>query len=82
MKENKCKCISNATQETTFKFSSTLNVAFSIEYIIKHNIPINDAIHLYAALTRKTSIDEFIWSDKNLKQTAEREGFKILEPEE
>jgi predicted nucleic acid-binding protein len=60
----------------------TLNVAFSIEYILKHNIPINDAIHLYAALARKSSIDEFICSDKNLKRAAEREGFKIFDPEQ
>lgn len=60
----------------------TLNVAFSIEYILKHNIPINDAIHLYAALARKSSIDEFICSDKNLKRAAEGEGFKIFHPEE
>jgi predicted nucleic acid-binding protein len=60
----------------------TLNVAFSIEYILKHNIPINDAIHLYAALARKSSIDEFICSDKNLKRAAEGEGFKIFDPEE
>ncbi|MCL0075249.1 type II toxin-antitoxin system VapC family toxin [Thermodesulfovibrionales bacterium] len=60
----------------------TLTVAFSIEYILKHNIPINDAVHLYAALGRKSSIDEFICSDKNLKRAAEKEGFKILDPEE
>jgi len=59
----------------------TLNVAFSIEYILKHHIPINDAIHLYAALARKSSIDEFICSDKNLKRTAEEEDFKIFDPE-
>ena len=60
----------------------TLNVAFSIEYILKDNIPINDAIHLYAALARKSSIDEYICSDKNLKRAAEGEGFKIFDPEE
>ncbi len=60
----------------------TLNVAFSIEYILKHNIPINDAIHLYAALARKSSIDEFICSDKNLKRAAEGEGFKLFDPEQ
>jgi predicted nucleic acid-binding protein len=60
----------------------TLNVAFSIEYILKHHIPINDAIHLYAALARRSSIDEFICSDKNLKRAAEEEDFKIFDPEE
>ena len=60
----------------------TLNIAFSIEYILKHNIPINDAIHLYAALARKSSIDEFVCSDKNLKRAAEGEGFNIFDPEE
>lgn len=60
----------------------TLNVAFSIDYILKHHIPINDAIHLYAALARKSSIDEFICSDKNLKRAAEEEDFKIFDPEE
>ncbi len=60
----------------------TLNVAFSIEYILKHNIPINDAIHLYAALARKSSIDEFICSDKNLNRAAGKEGFQIFNPEQ
>ena len=60
----------------------TLNIAFSIEYILKHNIPINDSIHLYAALARKSSIDEFICSDKNLKRAAGREGFTIFDPEQ
>jgi predicted nucleic acid-binding protein len=60
---------------------NTLSVAFSIEYILKHNIPINDAIHLYTALVRKPSIEEFICSDKNLKKAAKEEGFKILDPE-
>ena len=60
----------------------TVNVAFSIEYMLKHNIPINDAIHLYAALACKSSIDEFVCSDKNLKRAAEGEGFNIFDPEE
>lgn len=60
----------------------TLSVAFSIEYILKHNISINDAIHLYAALVRKSSIEEFICSDQNLKRAAEGEGFRIFDPEE
>jgi len=59
-----------------------MNFGFSIEYILNHNIPINDAIHLYAALARKSSIDEFICSDKNLKRATEGEGFKIFDPEE
>lgn len=60
----------------------TLDVAFSIEYVLKHNIPINDAIHLYAALARKPSVDEFICSDENLKRAAEDEEFKTFDPEE
>ena len=59
-----------------------LFIMFSIEHIIKHHIPINDAIHLYTALTYKPEIEEFICSDENLIKAAEEEGLKVLNPEE
>ncbi len=58
-----------------------LFLTFSIEYIIKHHIAINDAIHLYTALTWAPEIDQFICSDKNLIKAAESENLKILNPD-
>jgi len=53
---------------------------FSIDFITKHHIPINDAIHLYTALT--SPIEEFICSDKLLNQAAKKEGLNVFDPEE
>ena len=54
----------------------------SIDFIVKHHIPINDAIHLYTALTLTPKIEEFICSDDILNKAAEKEGLKIFNPEE
>lgn len=58
-----------------------LFITFSIEFIIKHHISINDAIHLYTALSWTPGIDEFVCSDENLIRAAENEGLEILNPE-
>lgn len=61
---------------------NSLVIAFSIELILKHNITINDAIHLYTALTYKPEIDEFVCADNILLGAAEKEGLKVFNPEE
>ncbi len=58
-----------------------LFITFSIEFIIKHHISINDAIHLYTALSWTPGIDEFVCSDENLNRAAKNEGLSILNPE-
>ncbi len=58
-----------------------LFIMFSIDFIIKHHIPINDAIHLYTALTYKPDITEFVCSDVNLLKAARKEGLKVFNPE-
>ena len=42
---------------------SPLSIVFSIEQILKHHVSINDALHIYTALTSKYAIDEFVSSD-------------------
>jgi predicted nucleic acid-binding protein len=59
----------------------TLVFMLSVEFIIKHHIPINDAIHLYTALSYKTELSEFICSDQNLLKAAKVEGLKVNNPE-
>ncbi|MDI6655078.1 MAG: type II toxin-antitoxin system VapC family toxin, partial [Candidatus Hydrothermarchaeota archaeon] len=61
---------------------NSLFVTFSIEYIIKHHIAINDALHLYTAMTWAPQIEEFVCSDENLLKAAEKEGLRIYNPEE
>lgn len=57
-------------------------IMFSIEFVMKHHIPINDAIHLYTALTLTPEIEEFICSDEILNKAAKEEGLKVYNPEE
>ena len=57
-------------------------ITFSTELIIKHHMSINDAIHLYTALSNKDNIKEFISSDEILLKAAKSEGFKVMNPEE
>jgi predicted nucleic acid-binding protein len=62
----------------------TINPSFissSIELIIRHHIPINDAIHLYTALNWRPEIKEFVCSDENLLRSAKKEGLNVLNPE-
>ncbi|WP_456474260.1 type II toxin-antitoxin system VapC family toxin [Candidatus Pyrohabitans sp.] len=60
---------------------SPLFITFSIEYIIKHHIPINDAVHLYTALTWMPEVDEFVCCDENLLRAARAEGLNTFNPE-
>ena len=60
---------------------SPMNIISSLDLIIRHHIPINDAIHLYTALTHKQNIEKFICSDKSLIKAAEKEGLNVFNPE-
>ncbi len=55
---------------------------FSIELILKHHISINDALHLYTALTNRDMIELFVCADDNLLRAAKAEGLEVLNPEE
>lgn len=44
----------------------TLNSLLSVDYILKHHLTVNDALHLCAALSHKHEIEEFICSDNSL----------------
>ena len=60
---------------------STSTITLCIELILKHHLSINDAIHLYAALSNKMLIDQFICSDELLLKAAKSEGFNVFNPE-
>lgn len=61
---------------------STSTITNCLDLITKHHPSLNDAIHLYTALSNKTLIDEFICSDDLLFKAAKHEGFETLNPEE
>ena len=61
---------------------STSTITNCLDLITKHHLSINDAIHLYAALSNKTDIDQFICSDELLLKAAKSEGFKVFNPED
>ena len=61
---------------------STSTITNCLDLITKHHLSINDAIHLYAALSNKTGIDQFICSDELLLKAAKSEGFKVFNPED
>jgi predicted nucleic acid-binding protein len=61
---------------------SPLFITSSVEYIVKHHISINDAIHLYTALTWMPEVNEFICCDENLLKAAKAEGLNTFNPEE
>ncbi len=65
-----------------FQEANTQIFIYIAQYIIKHGLTTNDAIHLYSALLNKETIEQFICSDTNLNQAAHTEGFKIFNPEE
>ena len=60
---------------------SETSIVNCLELITKHHLSINDAIHLYAALSNKTMIEEFICSDDILIKAALKEGFPVSNPE-
>jgi len=57
-------------------------ITMSVELIIKHHLSLNDALHLYTALSNKNLIHEFICSDASLLKAAKSEGFEVLNPED
>lgn len=56
-------------------------ITLCTDLIVKYHLSINDAIHLYTALSNKDNIKEFICSDENLARAAKAEGFEVLNPE-
>jgi predicted nucleic acid-binding protein len=61
---------------------TSLSVTNSIELILKHHVAINDALHLYSLLTRRTTISMFICSDVHLIKAAKSEEIITLNPGE
>ncbi|MBI2550071.1 type II toxin-antitoxin system VapC family toxin, partial [Candidatus Woesearchaeota archaeon] len=61
---------------------TSVNITFIVDYVVKHHLPVNDAIHLYTALVNKDKIDAFMSSDKNLNTAAKAEGLTVLNPED
>lgn len=57
-------------------------IIFSVDYVIKHSLAVNDASHLYSALLNKNEIEQFISADENLLKAAKLEGFNVSNPEE
>ena len=57
-------------------------ITLCTDLIIKHHLSINDAIHLYTALSNKAHIKKFISSDEILLKAAKSEGFEVLNPED
>ncbi len=66
----------------TIEGINSIALIFSIDYIAKHSLSVNDALHLYSALLNKNEIRQFVCSDRNLCEAAKKEGFEVLNPEE
>lgn len=60
----------------------SLVIVFCIELVTKHHISINDAVHLYTALSNKGALELFICSDEMLLEAAKAEGLEVFNPEE
>ncbi len=60
---------------------NSLIVMFSLDYIKKYHINLNDSIHLYIAISFSPEIESFVCSDQNLNSAAEKEGLKVVDPE-
>jgi len=60
---------------------STATIANCLDLITKHHLSINDAIHLYSALSNKSLINQFVCSDEILIKAAEKEFLPIANPE-
>jgi len=58
-----------------------VRIKAAVDQIVEHGLPINDALHLHAALLNKDKMEEFYCSDKNLKEAAKEEGFNVIDPE-
>ena len=65
-----------------FEELNSFMAVFCTDYIIKHNLTLNDSLHLYAALLNKSELYDFICADKNLINAAKKEGLNVSNPEE
>ena len=61
---------------------STSTITNCLDLITKHHLSLNDATHLYTALTNREMVELFVCSDENLLKAAKAEGLKALNPEE
>lgn len=61
---------------------SSSTILFCLEFITKHHISLNDALHLYTALANREMVEQFVCSDENLLTAAKAEGLEVLNPEE
>ncbi|MBI2144501.1 type II toxin-antitoxin system VapC family toxin [Candidatus Woesearchaeota archaeon] len=61
---------------------SSSTILFCLELITKHHISLNDALHLYTALTNREMVELFVCSDENLLNAAKAEGLNVFNPEE
>src|SRR3989338_2412837 len=61
---------------------SSAFIVSAVDYVVKHHIPINDALHLASALLHRDEIECFISADKNLNEAAKKEGLNVVNPEE
>jgi len=59
-----------------------LLITASIDYIVKYGLSLNDSLHLLSALLNKKDIEEFICSDKQLLNAANKEGLRAWNPED
>lgn len=62
--------------------TNTIRMIAAVDYVIKHHLTVNDALHLHTALLNKNKTDEFIYSDKRLHEAAMKEELKVFDPEE
>ncbi len=61
---------------------NSYGIVFCLELITKHHISLNDALHLYAALSNRDSVELFVCSDGDLLKAAKEEGLDVFNPEE
>ncbi len=60
---------------------STSTVINCLDLIIDRHLSLNDAMHLYTALTNREMVEVFFCSDENLLKAAKAEGLEVLNPE-
>jgi|GEM_PF-2505391 len=60
---------------------SSLSVTNSVDLILTHHVAINDALHLYSLLSRRSLITTFICSDEHLLRAAQAENIITWNPE-
>lgn len=70
------------TDSLVFEEITLINITPAVDLIVKHHLPVNDALHLHTALANSDKISEFVSSDKSLNAAATAEGLKVFNPED